>query len=73
MHCKAPSFTKVNTAQNNDGRSMITVRMGLLMDRVESLLDLNTSLTIYPDPEINDFRSVLEFRQRDRIVLTISV
>ena len=49
----------------------LTAQMGLRLDGVLDLLDVNTSLTIHEDPEVNVFPD-MEFRQ-EMFFLTISV
>lgn len=68
MQCMAPSLTAVEGVQ-----FPVRSRIGLRMDGVESLLDLNTSVTIHSNPTIDEFETVLEFGQGNMIVLTITV
>ena len=47
------------------------LQIGLLMDGVTSLLELNTSLSLHPDPVFNRFIKEMVFMSGDPIMLTI--
>jgi hypothetical protein len=68
MECVAPSLRGVEGLQ-----LPMMSRIGLLMDGVTSLLDLNTTVTVHQSPTIDQFDSVLEFSADSTIMLTITV
>ena len=51
----------------------VTVSIGLVMDGVTDLLDVNTTVTVYQNPEIDEFSSVQEYEQNNEITLEITV
>ena len=53
--------------------SPVTARLGLLMDGVQSLLDLNRTITVHPTPTITPFDTVQMYGQSSSFQLTISV
>ena len=67
MHCTAPSLS--NSVEFN--QSSRPLQIGLLMDGVSSLLELNTSLSLHPDPVFNQFTEVMVFTSGDPIQLII--
>ena len=68
MECKAPSLNGIEGLQ-----LPVESRIGLLMDGVTSLLDLNTTVIVHQNPVIEEFDRVLEFREGNMIMLTITV
>ena len=66
MYCTAPSLG--NSGFNESSRPL---RIGLLMDGVSSLLELNTSLNLHPDPVFTRFSEEMIFTSGDPIMLTI--
>ena len=65
MQCIAPSLD-VNS-------SSTTVTIGLLMDGVTALLQLNNTVTVHLNPTFTRFDGEREFDEDDEIVLTIEV
>ena len=66
MYCTSPSLS------NSDfNQSSLPLRIGLLMDGVSSLLELNTSLNLYPDPVFTRFGEEMVFTSGDPIILLI--
>ena len=51
----------------------VAARVGLRMDGVMSLLEVNTSISIYADPQVERFEDLLVFGQNDEMILTIRV
>ena len=52
-------------------QSSLPLRIGLLMDGVSSLLELNTSLILHPTPGFTQFNEEMVFTLGDPILLTI--
>lgn len=69
MVCKAPSLEGVVGQLQLPWQA----RVGLKMDGVLALLDVNTSVAVHQNPTINKFSSPLEFQQQDQIILSIVV
>ena len=67
MFCTAPSLS--NGMEFN--QSSRPLQIGLLMDGVSSLLELNTSLNLHPNPVFTQFTDELVFTPSDPILLTI--
>ena len=67
MFCTAPSLK--NSIELN--QSFHPLRIGLLMDGVSSLLELNTSLNLHPNPVFSQFTDELVFMAGDPIPLMI--
>ena len=65
MYCTAPSLS------SEFNQSSCPLRIGLLMDGVTSLLELNTSLSLFPDPVFTRFTEERVFTSGDPIPLTI--
>ena len=66
MYCTALSLG--NSGFNESSRPL---RIGLLMDGVSSLLELNTSLNLHPEPVFTRFSEEMIFTSGDPIMLTI--
>ena len=70
MECVAPSLTQLGM----EGLQLPQESgIGLRMDGVLSLLDLNTSVTINQSPTVNMFDSLLEFPRSEMVLLNITV
>ena len=67
MFCTAPSLS--NGMEFN--QSSRPLRIGLLMDGVSSLLELNASFNLYPNPVFTRFTDELVFTAGDPIPLMI--
>ena len=67
MECVAPSLMGMEGVQ-----LPVDVEIGLEMDGVTALLNLNTSVTVHQSPGIDEFEA-MEFRQNEAIMLTITV
>lgn len=68
MYCTAPSLNLDNSDFDQSSRPL---QIGLLMDGVSSLLELNTSLNLYPDPVFMRFSDEMIFIPGEPIILTI--
>ena len=66
MRCTAPSLSN-----NEFNQSSRPLRIGLLMDGVTSLLELNTSLNLYPNPVFTQFMEEMVFISGSSITLSI--
>ena len=66
MTCTAPRLS--GEGFNQTSRQL---RIGLLMDGVSSLLELNSSLALFPNPSFNSFGEELMFNDGDPISLEI--
>ena len=66
MYCTAPSL-----GNSEFNRSSRPLRIGLLMDGVSSLLELNTSLNLHPNPVFTRFTEEMVFTPGDPIILMI--
>ena len=64
MSCPAPAFSLAFPA---------TLYIGLLMDGVCHLLDLNTTVTIYEDPFFEPFGETLLFSEADTRETNINI
>ena len=67
MYCTAPRLS--NSVEFN--QSARPLRIGLLMDGVSSLLELNTSLNLQVDPVFTQFSEEMVFTSGEPIVLMI--
>ena len=75
MQCRAPSLEEIPEMQVQllTQQEGVAVSIGLVMDGVTDLLDVNTTVTVYQNPEIDEFSSVQEYEQNNEITLTITV
>ena len=67
MFCTAPSLS-IGMESNQSSRPL---QIGLLMDGVSSLLELNASLSLHSNPVFTQFTDELVFTPGDPILLTI--
>ena len=65
MYCTAPSLS------SEFNQSSRPLRIGLLLDGVTSLLELNNSLNLFPDPVFTRFEEERVFTSGNPIPLTI--
>ena len=68
MQCLAPPLDGVG----GDIPLPVSARVGLVMDGVTDLLDLDTTVFVHQDPLFDEF-SLIVFGQNDRMELSISV
>ena len=68
MHCTAPSLSTDIGKFNQSSRSL---RIGLLMDGVSSLLVINETLELHPNPTFVQFGVEMVFTIGDPILLVI--
>ena len=66
MYCTAPRLS--SSKFNQTSRPL---RIGLLMDGVTSLLELNTTLNLHPNPVFTRFTEEMVFMSSDPILVTI--
>ena len=66
MKCQAPPVTNSNVS--------VDVIMGLKMDNVQQLLNLNLSLTVYQNPIfMNDFTDEIEPGNSKNLTITVCI
>lgn len=66
MKCKAPSVTNSNVS--------VDVIMGLKMDNVQELLNLNVSLTVHQNPIfMTDFMDEIEPGNRKNLTIIVRI